>query len=286
MYKIGVFSKINKVTVKTLRYYDEMGLLKPSFVDAETGYRYYNSTQLPRLHQIMALRKMGFSIDEIQLLATWEQADANAQTRIELIFENRRKELENDIASSKEQLLQINHYLKDMKEDFKMEYQILVKELPEVIVFSKRTTVKSYDDYFELMPNIGTEIAKANPTLKCADPEYCFVIYHDGEYREKDIDMEFCEAVTSFGKDTETIKFKKIEGVPEAACIFHKGPYKTLGGAYAAVFKWIEENDYIVCDNPRESYIDGIWNQELEENWLTEIQVPIVKRHRDETKEL
>lgn len=74
---------------------------------------------------------------------------------------------------------------------------------------------------------------KTNPGLKCAVPEYCFVIYHDGEYKETDIDVEFCEAVTSFGNDTDTIKFKKIDGVPTAACVFHKGPYSTIGKAYA-----------------------------------------------------
>ncbi|WZL71709.1 hypothetical protein QBE52_11375 [Clostridiaceae bacterium 35-E11] len=60
-----------------------------------------------------------------------------------------------------------------------------------------------------------------NPNLKCAVPEYCFVIYHDGEYKEKNIDVEFCEAVTTWGKDTHTIKFKQMEKVPMAACVLH-----------------------------------------------------------------
>ena len=80
-------------------------------------------------------------------------------------------------------------------------------------------------------------------------------------------------------KDTETIKFKKIDKIDTAACVMHKGPYSTLGEAYSAVYKWIEENNYIPCDNPRESYIDGIWNKEDPEEWLTEIQVPIVSKN-------
>ena len=101
-------------------------------------------------------------------------------------------------------------------------------------------------------------------------------VFHDGEYKENDIDIEFCEAVPKRGKDTETIKFKKIDKIDTAACVMHKGPYSTLGEAYSAVYKWIEENNYIPCDNPRESYIDGIWNKE---EWLTEIQVPIVSKN-------
>ena len=66
MYKIGMFSKHGKVTVKTLRHYDEAGLLKPAYIDEETGYRYYTTDQLSQLHEIIALRQMGFSIPEIR----------------------------------------------------------------------------------------------------------------------------------------------------------------------------------------------------------------------------
>ena len=66
MYKIGMFSKHGKVTVKTLRHYDEAGLLTPAYIDEETGYRYYTTDQLSQLHEIIALRQMGFSIPEIR----------------------------------------------------------------------------------------------------------------------------------------------------------------------------------------------------------------------------
>lgn len=152
-----------------------------------------------------------------------------------------------------------------------MSYEVVLKELPEIIVYSKRMVIPNYDAYFEIIPKIGEEIKAANPDLKCAVPEYCFIIYHDGEYKEKDIDVEFCEAVTSFGKDTETIKFKKMDRVPVAACVYHKGPYSTIGNAYAHLFKWIADNGYTPCEGPRESAIDGIWNKEDENEWLTEL---------------
>ena len=65
MIKIGEFSKMNKVTVKTLRYYDEIGLLSPSHVDEATGYRYYSGSQRMRLQRILALKQIGFSLHEI-----------------------------------------------------------------------------------------------------------------------------------------------------------------------------------------------------------------------------
>ncbi|MDR0841571.1 MAG: MerR family transcriptional regulator [Christensenellaceae bacterium] len=70
MYRIGMFSKLGKVTIKTLRHYDEVGLLPPAQVDAETGYRYYTTEQLFKLHKIVALRQMGFSLAEIRIYWT------------------------------------------------------------------------------------------------------------------------------------------------------------------------------------------------------------------------
>jgi effector-binding domain-containing protein len=126
------------------------------------------------------------------------------------------------------------------------------------------------------MPSLGQEAISANPGLLCKDdPPYCFVEYHDGEFREKDIDIEFCEAVQWMGTDTPRLKFKRIKAVPQAACVLHKGPYASLGQAYAALFAWIDNNGYQAAGNPREAYIDGIWNHENSAEWLTEIQVPI-----------
>lgn len=270
VYRIGLFSKINKVTVKTLRYYDEVGLLKPAFIDEENGYRYYTSEQLPAIHKIIALRQIGFSIEEILAIH-----NGYGLTRI---FEERKHELEVTIEESQQQLSQVTHYLEQMKGDFSMNYEVALKELPEVIVYSKRVVIPDYNYYFEIIPKIGKEVKKSNPELKCTVPEYCFIIYHDGEYKEKDIDVEFCEAVTAVGKDTETIKFKKMDRIATAACVYHKGSYSSIGNAYAHLFKWITDNGYTPLECPRESYINGIWNKENENEWLTELQVPIIRK--------
>jgi DNA-binding transcriptional MerR regulator len=276
LYRIGQFSKITKVTVKALRFYEEEGLLEPAYTDAASGYRYYSSDQLPRVFRIVALRQCGFAIPEIRQIV--------AGKNVAELFAGRKRELERLAVDTAGKLASINHYIESMGSDSKMTYQIVVKELPRVLVYSKRKVVASYDDFFTLMPEIGESIALANPELKCAtDPAYCFNMYHDGEYKERDIDIEVCEAVTGYGngKLPEGIEFKTIERIPEAACVLHKGPYSRLPEAYAAVFKWIEDNDCVPSDFPRESYIDGIWNKESEEDWLTELQVPILKPKRD-----
>lgn len=271
MYTIGNFSKINLVTTKTLRVYDEIGLLKPEHVDKYTGYRYYSSSQLPRMHRILALKGMGFSLNEIKTVIDDEKT-------IKMILEAKLRETTHEMQNNRIRLMSIKGYLDGMEGDNIMEYDVIIKELPECIVYSKRMTVPDYDSYFKEIPAIGEEVKAANPNLKCAVPEYCVIIYHDKEYRDKNIDIEYCEAVTEFGTETENIKFKKMEKVLEAACLLHKGPYETLHVSYQKLYKWMELNGYEKAMPDRESYIDGIWNKENPEDWLTEIQMPVKRK--------
>jgi DNA-binding transcriptional MerR regulator len=270
MYRIGLFSKIGKVTVKALRFYEEEGLIEPGRVDAATGYRYYDSSQIPRIHKVVALRQCGFSVPEIRQVVNGEDVAA--------LFAERKRQAETEAREAGARLQSINSYIESLGEDGTMKYEIVVKDLPRVIVFSKRMIAPSYDSFFDAIPRIGEEIGAANPGLRCRDdPPYCFNVYHDGEYKEVDIDLEVCEAVYEAGVDTPSIKFKTIEAVPEAACVMHKGPYSELRSAYAAVFKWIDDNGFIPADAPRESYIDGVWNRPDPAEWLTELQVPIAR---------
>src|SRR5262249_49752517 len=68
MFRIGEFSKIAQVSGRLLRYYDQIGLLKPVRVDPETGYRYYSVSQLPELNRILALKELGLTLDQIARL--------------------------------------------------------------------------------------------------------------------------------------------------------------------------------------------------------------------------
>lgn len=272
MYRIGLFSKITKATVKALRFYEEEGLLEPEYVDAVNGYRYYSSSQLPRAYRIVSLRQCGFSIPEIRAVLDGKDPAG--------VFEEKKRELTRLAHETESKLASIEHYLESIEKEHSMPYQIVLKELPRVFVFSLKTVVDSYDEYFDLMPRTAEALARVNPELTCVDdPPYCFVRYLDGEYRERDISIELCEAVTGpgNGKLPDGMEFQTIARVPTAACVLHKGPYSALPAAYAAVFKWIEDNGYAASDCPRESYIDGIWNCETDADWLTELQVPVVR---------
>lgn len=268
MFRIGLFSELGKTTIKTLRYYDEIGLLKPEQVDSATGYRLYTTRQLVTLHRIGALRQAGLSLPEVRGVLT----DTDAET----ILQGRKKALLDELQKTQAQLSQIDFILQTQEGLF-MNYSASLKQLPECIVYSQKLTVPNYDAYFECIPAIGAMVSAQYPDLKCASPAYCFIVYLDGEYRETDIHVEFCEAVTEQKPDFGEIYFQKIPATT-AVCVLHKGPYAGLASAYAFVFEWLERNGYAAAGAPRESYIDGIWNKADSADWLTELQIPVRKQ--------
>lgn len=269
MYSIGDFSKINKITPKTLRHYDRIGLLRPALIDQRTGYRFYSAEQLPGIRKILMLKELGFTLSEIEQIV-------NQQSAIDGFLKQRENQLEQTIREARHRLVRVREYLAQIEGEGTMSHQVQLKALPEVIVASMRTKIASYDTYFDIVPQMGTYMKSVGAV--CRDPAYCFTIYHDGEYRENDIDVEICEAVVAPCQASEKVTFKTIAAVTEAACLFHKGPYKTINETYNRLFQWIADQGYLVLDNPRESYIDGIWNKKNEAEWLTEVQVPVGKK--------
>jgi len=269
MLRIGEFSKMAKVTVKTLRYYDRLNILKPEIIDKKNKYRYYSHKQLKIITQILSMKKMGFSLEEISIIIDNEISNEEFTK----MLTKKQKEIKKSISFERSKLTNIKNFIKTLKETDMT--KVTVKELPEVIVASMRLKKANYSELFKVVPPMGKKMEKHGAICKL--PEYCFNIYHDDEYKETDIDVEICESVVDFCNNEDGIVYKKIKKVEKAACIFHKGDYESLGKSYSNLMTWIKENGYIMNGHSRESYIDGIWNKENSKDWLTEIQIPIKK---------
>ena len=266
MLKIGDFSKMSKVTIKALRYYEKEKLLIPKYVDESNGYRYYESSQLIDLSRIIYLKQIGLTIDEIKQIIIENKSFSE-------LLKTKKKELENTIFDYSNKLSKINYLL----EENNMKEEIFEKTIPACYVYYKEGVLKDYSEASKFILESGTECLKLNPNIKCVEPDYCYVNYLDGEYKEKNIRVRYAQAVikedTPF-KENENIKFMDIPET-KCICIYHKGSYDNLGNAYGKIMKYIEDNKLEITDFPRECYIDGIWNKENVEDWLTEIQVPI-----------
>lgn len=266
--KIGEFSKMMQVTVKTLRYYEQKGLLLPYEVDEWTGYRYYSIYQMQRLNIIRGLQQQGFTLEEIkELLEDGEQMPSIDQLTQKI------EETEHQLQLLIKRRSQLLKWLDSHKQIKTME-KVNIQSLPEIIVASHREIIPNYDALGALCVNkIGPEMQRLG--CKCPPPGYCFTIEHNKEYRSTDIDIEYCEQVEEMGKDSNIIQFKHLPAVEKALCIKHLGPYERFHESFAEAFRYMEEKGYKPIGHTRICYIDGVWNKDNPEQWLSIIQIPI-----------
>ena len=265
LYKIGMFAAMNHVTVKTLRFYEEQGLLMPALIHPDTGYRYYTLSQMAVLHQITALKLAGFKLEEI--------ANINSGADEIAVLLKKKVELLEKIADITRQIAVVDGYLAKKKTG--LSSPVLIKNIPETTVAFMRIRLESYDCLFDRMPEMGALMEKAG--CECALPEYCFTAYPEPGYKDGDIPVEICESVVEAKKEIGDLKFKTMPEI-QAACVFHKGSYRTFSESYETVLRYIEENGYEIAGEIRESYIDGVWNKDDESRWLSEIQVPVRRK--------
>lgn len=266
MIRIGEFSKMTQTTVKALRYYDEMGLLKPELVDDETGYRYYTTGQLLPLHRVVSLRQAGLSVAEVRsVLSGQELAE---------ILNARKARLEGQLQDIRGQLSHIQFLLDHYEEDYRMKYQAIVKDLPACTVCYKQGVVPNFAAFGDFIQQADAEFRAA---VRFSEPDYCFVSHLDPEFRHENVHIEYAQAVPAPGKETDVVHYKQLDSVP-AVCVYHKGPYDGLHDAYTFAYQWVADNGYVPAGSARQRYIDGIWNKKEPEQWLTELQIPVRRK--------
>lgn len=262
MFKIGEFSKLSMLTIKALRFYEKEGLLIPAYVDEWSGYRFYEASQLETAAAIKALRQLDFSVEEIKAhLSGVPIQDALRAKKAELV--KKQADLSTRIS--------IINYL---MEESEMKYQAVIKEIGETIVYSEERVLEQYSDVTALVLESAQECIRLNPDIECVKPDYGFCEYLDGEHKETNMRVRYSQAVTKIGIGNERIQFRVLPAT-KAICIYHKGSYDRLGEAYAYIYRYAAENGYQVAGFHRECYIDGIWNKDNVEDWLTEIQLPV-----------
>lgn len=264
MIRIGEFSKLAKTTVKTLRFYDEEDLFRPKFVD-DNGYRYYEIEQLNDLRKIVELRSLDISVASIRRVL--KGGDLRA------VFAERLKELKEEARLTERRISLIENYLaKAEKGDFMNRYQAKEITLPAGVVYYRKGVLPDMSGLLSFILQAGAEARKHNPTMKCSG--YCYVVYGAQEYKEKDVEVEYAEMTDGYGTESENIRFKEIVA-EKAVSVLHKGAYARLAEAYAYAINWMKEHGYEISNPIREVYVDGCWNKESEEDYLTEIQIPV-----------
>lgn len=271
MLRIGEFSKLSRVSIRMLRHYDEIGLLHPASIDPFTGYRYYSEDQLPTAGRITALRDMGFGLTAIgDLLAN--RGDSQV---LEDQLEARRRALLKELADIQRRLRLLDTAQKRLrKDDSTMEYTVNRKTLPQRQAACLRMTIPTYDREGDLWHLMMQETAHLN--LQPDDPCYCSVVFHDGEFKEKDVDVEAQKTVKGTYPDTEHVTFRTLPPVTFASTTY-QGPYDKISEANAAVAAWIRDNGYAYAGPAFNIYHVSPHDTQNPEEFVTEVCYPIEK---------
>ena len=271
MIRIGDFSKLSRVSVKTLRYYDEMGLLKPTNVDAFTGYRLYEYSQLSVLHRIPALKELGFSLEEIGRFLD----DGLSVEEMRGMLKLRQTEARQRLREEAERLERIESQLRLIEQEDKMsKYDVLIKSVEEIKIASVRDVVPTPPDQIGLWGELEDYLKLQHVRPQGA----CFALYHDEEFKETNWDLEVCEPIHAELAETDRIKVQTLPAVSTMASTIHNGPFLTIGEAYGAIGKWISENGYRIVGPCREIYLrEAEHVGQNDPNTVTEIQFPVKK---------
>lgn len=270
MLKIGEFSKLMKVSVRMLRYYDENDLLKPAFVDEQSGYRMYGNKEVEKLSRIIFMRDLGFSIEEIKVLINTEDTEL-----LKAHFNAKEKEIAKQIALEEKKLVMLKKAQNDYQNgQMPLSQQVIIKEVSDYWVLSVRRKVKDYYAEEKLWKVLSSLIEAQN--IKASLSEISFSLYHDGEYKESDVDIEVCNVIEKPVATLGDLVCRKVEGCSEMATLMVYGPFENIASSYQSFVKWLtnhEGYEIIGCD--RQIVHRGPWNESDESQYLVEIQIPI-----------
>lgn len=270
MFKIGDFSRLSHVTVKALRYYDEIGLLRPVDVDRFTGYRYYSVDQLPRLNRILALKEMDLSLEQIAQLLNGDLPLAEIRGMLRL----KQVEIQDRVKGEQERLARVVARLAQMEQEGKMPgYEVVLKKVEPQTVAAVRGVIPTYSEIGSLFGELFGYLMPRGARI--VGPS--MAIYYDPEFKEHDVDVEVLVPVAGPVDGGGKVKARALPGVEAVASVVHLGSYEGFGQPYAALMSWIEANGYSVAGPVREIYLKGPGEPGPVESYVTEIQVPVAK---------
>jgi DNA-binding transcriptional MerR regulator/predicted transcriptional regulator YdeE len=277
MFKIGEFSKMAQAPVPTLRYYDQIGLLKPISVDDFSGYRYYSASQVPRLHRIVALKGLGFSLE--QIAAVLDEGLTPEQLRGMLRL--RHAQISQQIDDMQGQLRDVEGRLEQIEREAQLSaYDVVLKPVEPVLVALVRAILPTHDSagalFGEVYAAIGdraSDAISANPGVGGAT----MVLWYDTEFKDQNVDGAAAFVLRMPVPESGRMRVHELPACTMAAAVHH-GTYDTIGDAHEAVLTWIEANGYIIAGPDREVYLYNAPPIRRDDpSYVTEIQYPVEK---------
>jgi DNA-binding transcriptional MerR regulator len=253
MLSIGEFARLGQVSPRMLRHYDQLGLLRPDSVDSWTGYRSYSVQQLERLHRLVALRDLGFKLEQITELLDQEPGVEQLRGMLRL----RQAELEQTVTEEQGRLRRVEAHLRAIERSSTMQSQDVVIKTTEPLRLAEANDVAQ-----TLSPeHIG-------PVFKRLAPELAGRIQRDGSVVVH-VGFEIGDQTVPAADGVDVVELP----VTEVASVIHRGEMDGIAPVYESLIRWIEDSGYRLAGYGRELYLE----MTATGSSVTELQVPITK---------
>jgi DNA-binding transcriptional MerR regulator len=274
MFKIGEFSKIAQVSGRQLRFYDQIGLLKPGHTDAHSGYRFYTAAQLPRLNRILALKELGFSLEEIGPMLD----RAISQDELRAMLALKRAQVAHVVHEESARLRLIESRIEQIDQHVDTQaLDIVIKAVPAQPYLSVRTMLADMDASYALLRCVLTEVPAAIHASRLGSPA---VVMHleTFEWEQMDIEMGFLLHSTQPLAVTlstgQVLTTRELPALARAATAIRVGPIETGHGAYQAVGRYVDAHHLRLDGSSREVILQP---PAPGQDAISEIQVPIAE---------
>ncbi len=268
MFKIREFSQLGQVSVKTLRYYDQLGLLKPAQIDPCTGYRYYTADQLFRLNRILAFKELGFTLEQIVQLLD-EQISSE---QIRGMFRLKQAEIQALIEGEQCRLTRLEGRLRQIEceQGALPQHDVVLKPVePQMVVSIREQTAPAA---LPLLLEELDQYLKRHSAVAPATLPY-LVLWHGCEECEDATDLEVARPIAQSIPESERIHVQVLQAHQTMASILHPCQMRSMCNASVALADWIETNRYQIVDKQprREVYL----TQEDGDLPIAEVQIPV-----------
>ncbi|MEP7333044.1 MAG: MerR family transcriptional regulator [Terracoccus sp.] len=258
---IGDFARLGQVSVRMLRHYDAIGLLKPDRVDAWSSYRSYSPEQLTVLNRIVALKELGLSLDQVGRILTDEVGPVELRGMLRL----RRTDLENEMRAVGIRLAAVESRLRMIEKESDMSADYVVKTVPAV----RLAALTGMLEPEEMGRNIGPMFDQVKSQLNAADASLSTAI---ATYAEAEEGMNVVVGYAYEGSPPDGLEQVDLP-TATAVCSVHLGPMSQIGESWQAMHRWAVENAYEYDGPCRELYLRT--ESEDQQDWVTELQQPV-----------
>jgi DNA-binding transcriptional MerR regulator len=271
MYSIGEFARHGRVSVRMLRHYDAIGLLRPACVDPGTGYRFYQAGQLAELNRIIALKDLGFTLQQVEAILAEKVSVAELRGMLRL----RRAEIRAQIEAETTRLARVEARLLTIEDEARVPVDsVVIKHLAPIRVAELTGTAAGYEPE-AITPVIQTlycdlwqRIASAGVTA--AGPAIAY--YEDAPAGDGAIVVHAAVPVVTAGGGDHGFGVVDLAEADRAAAIIHHGSMDDVLPTVQALARWIDANGYRSAGYAREVTLQ--WSADPDQ-WVTELQQPL-----------